>query len=102
MIYGPAIGMVAGARTGIEPAKILSKELKEMRADVLEETIRLEIEQQAERFGVDYYELSPNVKSLAAVACNRATLRKRRRSGSQSRDWRRGMTSFRIRVSPTP
>ena len=34
-----------------------------MRADVLEETIRLEIEQQAERFGVNYYELSPNVKS---------------------------------------
>jgi hypothetical protein len=34
-----------------------------MRADVLEETIRLEIEQQAERFGVNYYELSPNVRS---------------------------------------
>jgi hypothetical protein len=34
-----------------------------MRADVLEETIRLEIEQQAEKFGVNYYELSPNVQS---------------------------------------
>jgi hypothetical protein len=34
-----------------------------MRAEVLEETIRLEIEEQAERFGVNYYELSPNVKS---------------------------------------
>jgi len=34
-----------------------------MRAEVLEETIRLEIEQQAERFGVNYYQLSPNVRS---------------------------------------
>ena len=34
-----------------------------MRAEVLEETIRLEIEQQSERFGVNYYELSPNVQS---------------------------------------
>ena len=34
-----------------------------MRAEVLEETIRLEIEQQAERFGVNYGELSPNVQS---------------------------------------
>jgi hypothetical protein len=34
-----------------------------MRAEVLEETIRLEIEQQAERFGVKYYELPPNVQS---------------------------------------
>jgi hypothetical protein len=34
-----------------------------MRAEVLEETIRLEIEQQAERFGVNYCELSPNVQS---------------------------------------
>jgi hypothetical protein len=34
-----------------------------MRAEVLEEAIRLEIEQQAERFGVSYYELSPNVQS---------------------------------------
>jgi hypothetical protein len=34
-----------------------------MRAEVLEETIRLEIEQQAERFGVNYYQLSPNVQS---------------------------------------
>jgi hypothetical protein len=34
----------------------------EMRKEVLEETIRLEIEQQAERFGVNYYELSPNVQ----------------------------------------
>jgi hypothetical protein len=33
-----------------------------MRAEVLEESIRLEIEQQAERFGVNYYELSPNVR----------------------------------------
>jgi hypothetical protein len=34
-----------------------------MRAEVLGETIRLEIEQQAERFGVNYYDLSPNVQS---------------------------------------
>ena len=34
-----------------------------MRAEVLEETIRLEIEQQAEHFGVNYYELSSNVQS---------------------------------------
>jgi hypothetical protein len=34
-----------------------------MRAEVLEETIRLEIEEQAERFGVNYHELSPNVQS---------------------------------------
>ena len=34
-----------------------------MRAEVLEESIRLEIEQQAERFGVSYYELSTNVQS---------------------------------------
>jgi hypothetical protein len=34
-----------------------------MRPEVLEETIRLEIEQQAERFGVNYFELSPNVQS---------------------------------------
>ena len=34
-----------------------------MRAEVLEETIRLEIEQQAESFGVNYYELSPKVQS---------------------------------------
>ena len=34
-----------------------------MREDVLEESIRLEIEQQADRFGVNYYELSPNVRS---------------------------------------
>ncbi len=34
-----------------------------MRAEVLEETIRLEIEQQAERFGVNYYDLSPNLQS---------------------------------------
>jgi hypothetical protein len=34
-----------------------------MRAEVLEETIRLELEQQAERFGVTYSELSPNVQS---------------------------------------
>ena len=34
-----------------------------MRAELLEETIRLEIEQQAERFGVNYHELSPNVRS---------------------------------------
>jgi len=34
-----------------------------MRAEVLEETIRLEIEQQAEEFGVNYYDLSPNVQS---------------------------------------
>ena len=34
-----------------------------MREEVLEESIRLEIEQQAERFGVNYYELSPSVRS---------------------------------------
>jgi hypothetical protein len=34
-----------------------------MRAEVLEETIRLEIEQQADKFGVKYCELSPNVQS---------------------------------------
>jgi hypothetical protein len=34
-----------------------------MRAENLEETIRLEIDQQAERFGVNYYELSPEVQS---------------------------------------
>ena len=34
-----------------------------MRQEVLEQTIRLEIEQQADRFGVNYYELSPNVQS---------------------------------------
>jgi hypothetical protein len=34
-----------------------------MRAEVLEESIRAEIEQQAERFGVNYYELSTNVQS---------------------------------------
>jgi hypothetical protein len=34
-----------------------------MRAEVLEETIRLEIEQQSEKFGVNYNELSPKVKS---------------------------------------
>jgi hypothetical protein len=34
-----------------------------MRSEILEETIRLEIEQQAERFGVKYYELSPQVQS---------------------------------------
>lgn len=34
-----------------------------MRAEVLEETIRFEIERQAERFEVNYSELSPNVRS---------------------------------------
>ena len=34
-----------------------------MRSEALEETIRLEIEQQAERFGVSYAELPPNVQS---------------------------------------
>ena len=34
-----------------------------MRAEVLEETIRLEIDEQAERFGVNYSELSPQVQS---------------------------------------
>jgi hypothetical protein len=34
-----------------------------MRAEVLEESIRIEIEQQAERFGVKFYELSPNAQS---------------------------------------
>ena len=44
-------------------AKITIEELTIMRAEVLEETIRLEIEQQAENFGVNYYELSSNVQS---------------------------------------
>ena len=34
-----------------------------MREEVLEETIRLELEQQAEKFDVNYYDLSPNVQS---------------------------------------
>jgi len=34
-----------------------------MRNEVLEESIRLEIEQQAERFGVNYCELSAEVQS---------------------------------------
>jgi hypothetical protein len=34
-----------------------------MRREILEESIRLELEQQAERFGVNYYELSANVQS---------------------------------------
>jgi hypothetical protein len=39
------------------------KEMKTMRREVLEETIQLEIARQAERFGVNYSELSPNVQS---------------------------------------
>jgi hypothetical protein len=31
--------------------------------EVLEESIRLEIEQQAEKFGVNYHDLSPKVQS---------------------------------------
>ena len=34
-----------------------------MRKEVLEETIRLEIERQAEKFGVNYNELSTNTQS---------------------------------------
>ncbi len=34
-----------------------------MRNEALEETIRLEIEEQAERFGVNYAELAPNIQS---------------------------------------
>jgi hypothetical protein len=34
-----------------------------MRREVLEESIRVEIEQQAERFGVNFQELSPEVQS---------------------------------------
>jgi len=34
-----------------------------MRSELLEESIRLEIEEQADTFGVNYYELSPNVQS---------------------------------------
>ena len=34
-----------------------------MRRELLEETIQLEIARQAERFGVNYSELSPNVQS---------------------------------------
>jgi hypothetical protein len=42
---------------------ILRKGGAGMRNEVLEETIRLEIEQQAEGFGVNYAELEPNVQS---------------------------------------
>jgi len=35
---------------------------RSMRAE-LEESIRMELEQQAEKFGVNYAELSPNVQS---------------------------------------
>ena len=45
------------------PERSESRELTVMRAEVLEETIRFEIEQQAEKFGVNYYELSSNVQS---------------------------------------
>ena len=83
-----------------------------MRAEVLEETVRLEIEQQAERFGVNYYELSPNVQSwlrslVNAQLCGRDTApavsgqsrsaaraqvasvryTNRRRSGPMPEDW---------------
>jgi hypothetical protein len=34
-----------------------------MRQELLEETIRLEIEQQADRFGVNFYELSPQAQA---------------------------------------
>ena len=34
-----------------------------MRKEVLEESIRLEIEQQADRFGVNYNDLPPKVQS---------------------------------------
>ena len=34
-----------------------------MRREVLEETIQLAIEDQAERFGVSYHELSPSVQA---------------------------------------
>ena len=34
-----------------------------MRSEALEETIRLELERQAERFGVQYHELTPGVQS---------------------------------------
>ena len=34
-----------------------------MRQEVLEETIRFELEQQAEKFGVNYSGLPPNVQS---------------------------------------
>ena len=34
-----------------------------MRDEVFEESIRLEIEQQAEKFGVNYYDLPPNIQS---------------------------------------
>ena len=33
-----------------------------MRDETLEESIRIEIEQQAETFGVNFYELSPNAQ----------------------------------------
>jgi hypothetical protein len=34
-----------------------------MREETFEESLRVEIEQQAERFGVNFYELSPNAQS---------------------------------------
>ncbi len=34
-----------------------------MRREIMEETIRMEIEKQAEQFGVIYNELSPNAQS---------------------------------------
>jgi len=34
-----------------------------MRSETLEETIRLELERQAKRFGVEYYELTSPVQS---------------------------------------
>ena len=34
-----------------------------MRSELLEESIRMELEQQAEKFGVNYAELEPRVQS---------------------------------------
>jgi hypothetical protein len=61
-----------------------------MRADVLEETIRLEIEQQAEKFGVNYYELSPNVQSWLRSLVIAQLYGRDRESDRQPGDRRRG------------
>jgi hypothetical protein len=46
-----------------ENMQVHEEGVEPMREEVLEKTIRLEIEQQAERFDVNYYELAPEVRS---------------------------------------
>lgn len=47
-----------------------------MHSEVLEESIRMEIEKEAERYDVNYYELSPNVQSwLRALMIERLFLK---------------------------